>query len=452
MATLQRQVSIFDGHILDGYTRLALFALVLLLSACASLSRPDVVPASLLEEAQPLGIPGLRTYPERLSGAAQPEAQAATRDTATAPVRLDETARMTVAVSAGAPDSGTDAHFVPVSDEGPQDLLAISAGGDGGAFAAGLLTGWSEAGTRPRFAVVTGVSAGAIIAPFAFLGPRYDPVLREVTLSLRPEKLFRRRGVIAGLLGDGFSSSAPLEQLLQRYITPEVLEDIASEYRNGRDLYIMTTDLDAATPVIWSMGAIAASHVPDSLALFRKVILASVSIPTAVSPVLIDVAAGGRHFRELHVDGGVAHQVFLPAPGSCAAGCRAFIIMNTHLEMQWSATPRRTLKIGSRAVEAMMQGEARNDLEHIHAALEPLGAQMRVAYMASSFNAPHPRPFDSAYMRALFAYGVQLASSGHVWHVPQAQPSLQRQGPQQGSPAVATPDPLLLSSAEVEGQ
>jgi len=428
MATLS--VHILDGHIWDRHLRLASLALVLLLSACATLSRPDAVPASLLEEAQPLGLAGLRTYPERHSDAAQPDAQT-----------VPPTAVL------------TDASYrTSRAQDGPPDLLAISAGGDGGAFAAGLLTGWSEAGTRPRFAVVTGVSAGALIAPFAFLGPSYDPVLREVTLSLRPEKLFRQRGVIAGLLGDGFSSSAPLEQLLVRYITPEVLDDIAREYRNGRDLFVMTTDLDAATPVIWNMGAIAASHAPDSLALFRRVILASVSIPTAVSPVLIDVAAGGRHFRELHVDGGVAHQVFLPATGACADGCRAFIIMNTHLEMQWSATPRRTLKIGSRAVEAMMQAEARSDLEHIHAALEPMGAQMRVAYMESSFKAPHPRAFDSGYMRALFAYGVQLAASGHVWHVPAAQPRATQPATQPVSAAVATPYPPLLSNAEVDGQ
>lgn len=394
----------------DGLARLACLALVLVLSACVSLERPDAVPTPLLEEAQPLGIPGLRMYPERLPGAAA--------------AQLDQPMRRMASVTA--------VREPPPQEADPLDLLAISAGGDGGAFAAGLLTGWSKAGTRPRFAVVTGVSAGALVAPFAFLGPRYDPVLREIVLSLRPEKVFRQRSVIAGLLGDGFSSSAPLERLLTRYITPEVLSDIAREYRSGRDLLIMTTDLDAATPVIWNMGAIAASDAPDSLALFLKVILASVSIPTAVSPVLIDVAAGERHFRELHVDGGVSHQVFLPAPELCAQGCRAYVIMNARLETQRATTPRRILRIGWRAVETMIQAEAHNDLEHIQAALEPAGAAMQVAYMQPDFKAPHPRAFDSAYMQSLFAYGVQLASGGQAWHAVPAQappPSLQRLNP-----------------------
>lgn len=408
--------------------RLAAVLLVLVLSACAVMTRPDALPGGLRNAAEPLGIPGLRIYPDRVS--------AAGADTG---LQVPwPTARMLAAAPAGA----------------SRDLLALSSGGDGAAFAAGLLTGWSRTGTRPRFAVVTGVSAGALLAPFAFLGPRYDHVLREVTLSVGPGQLFRSRGFLAGLFGDGFSSSAPLEQLLARYVTPEVLEEIAAEYCTGRALFIMTTDLDASTSVIWNMGAIAASHAPGSLGLFRKVMLASASIPGVVSPVLIDVTAGGRHFHELHVDGGVAHQVFLyPSPDAPAAlltlgeRCRAFIVMNMELEMAWSATPRRALRIGSRAVDTMIRAEARNDVESIYTALKSAGAQFRLAYIGQDFKFPHSHDFDNAYMHELFAYGLKLVTSGHAWHLrpPQAQPPVQHSV----SPTVLTLDEPARSAAAV---
>jgi predicted acylesterase/phospholipase RssA len=306
----------------------------------------------------------------------------------------------------------------PEEADAPLDVLAISAGGDGGAFAAGILTGWSQSGTRPRFAVVTGVSAGAIIAPFAFLGASQDHVLREVIDSMGPDKLFRSRGVIAGLFSDGLASSAPLAQLLQKYVTREMLNEVAREYRGGRELLIMTTDLDAGTPVIWSMGAIAASDDPNALELFREVMLASAAVPGVVSPVLIDVAVGERHFHELHVDGGVVHQVFLPAagPGAHLRHYRAFIIMNMRLTMERTPTPRRTLRISSRAIDTMIATEARNDVEHISADLRPAGAELQLAYIDGDFRCPHPRDFDARYMHALFTHGLQLAMDGRIWH------------------------------------
>jgi len=401
---------------------LLLPALVLLLSACASVPRLDAVPSSLKAAAHPLGTPGLRVYPERVN---EPVVDAGSQ--------LDR--RLLSRVT----DTG-DA----LGSEAPRDLLAISAGGDGGAFAAGLLTGWSQAGTRPRFAVVTGVSVGALIAPFAFLGPRYDHVLHEVALSTGPDKLFRNRGLIVGLLGDGLSSSAPLEGLVARYVTREMLEQVAREYRSGRDLFIMTTDLDAGEPVIWNMGAIAASDAAGSLALFRQVMLASASVPAVVSPVLIDVAAGGQHFRELHVDGGVSHQVFLYDPGVRSPAFRvrqqprrAFIIMNMRLETESFATPRRTLRIASRAIDMMIQAEAKSDIESMSDALGPLGVELRLAHIGSDFKFPHQRDFDSSYMRELFFYGVKLAASEHAW---QAAPA-----PAQPPPPPAVPSQVVMT-------
>jgi Patatin-like phospholipase len=384
------------------------------LAACTTMTRLAAVPSELQEQARPDGVPGVRFYPQQFPNPSAHLQESALRPASTA--------------SSEIPASwDTDVRC---------DLLAISAGGDRGAFAAGLLNGWSQTGTRPRFRVVTGVSVGALIAPFAFLGPRYDHVLREVTLSAGPGRFFRRRSPISGLLGDGFASSEPLELLLTTYVTAEVLKDIANEYRHGRGLYIMTTDLDAGVPVIWNMGAIAASDSPDALPLFRQVMRASAAIPVAVSPVLINVTAAGRHFQELHVDGSVVHQVFLysysapvsaPAVRHAGPSCSAFIIMNTQFDSNWSPTPRRTLSIGERTMQTLTRVEASTDVDRLFAALQPQGIDFNLAYIDSDFQVAHPRDFDQAYMRALYDYGQRLGSRDDPWHnmPPQSQPSSQ---------------------------
>lgn len=396
-ATSNRTEDRLSGHV---HLRLFPCLMLLALAACSTMTRLAPVPSDLQDEARPDGVQGVRFYPQQFS---------------------DPSAHLQ-----GSTDAGCD-------------LLAVSAGGDRGAFAAGLLNGWSQTGTRPSFRVVTGVSAGALIAPFAFLGPRYDHVLREVTLSAGPGKFFRRRSSISGLLGDGFASSEPLELLLTTYVTAEVLQEIANEYRHGRDLYIMTTDLDAGAPVIWDMGAIAASDSPDALALFRQVMRASAAIPVVVSPVLINVTAAGRHFQELHVDGSVVHQVFLypysaplPAPTARHAGstCRAFIIMNTQFDSNWAATPRRTLGIGERTMQTLTRVEASTDVDRIFAALQRQRVDFNLAYIDSDFQVAHPRDFDPSYTRALYAYGQQLGSRDDPWHdmPPQSQPLNQSAG------------------------
>jgi predicted acylesterase/phospholipase RssA len=393
--------------------RLTLVALIALLSACATLTRLGAVPSELQDEARPDGIADVRLYP-------QPREDSAGR----------------LQVRSRSPVSGVEGE-TPVSPHTSAgcDILAISAGGDRGAFAAGLLSGWSQTGTRPRFRVVTGVSVGALIAPFAFLGPRYDHVLREVALSAGPRSFFHRRSFLSGLLGDGFASSEPLERVLAAYVTAAVLREVADEYRDGRDLYILTTDLDAGMPVIWNMGAIAASDSPDALILFRQVMRASAAVPVAVAPVLIPVTAGSRHFQELHVDGSVTHQVFLDPlllpqlrvsdMQVSAPTCRAFIVVNAQMDRSPSTTPRRTLRIGERSIQTLMQAEASNDVANIFATLQRQDIQFNLAYIDSTFQAPHPHDFDALYMRALFSYGQRLGSGAYPWQAapPGTQPS-----------------------------
>lgn len=178
----------------------------------------------------------------------------------------------------------------------PAYYLAISGGGENGAFGAGLLAGWTATGTRPTFKLVTGISTGALTAPFAFLGPTYDPELRAIYTQISPKDVLEQRWVISGLLGDAMATNQPLFHTIQRFVTPELLQAIVQEYERGRILLIATTDLDAGRPVIWDVGKIAASGRPGAVTLIQRILLASAAIPVAFPPVMIDVEADGKQY------------------------------------------------------------------------------------------------------------------------------------------------------------
>jgi predicted acylesterase/phospholipase RssA len=308
----------------------------------------------------------------------------------------------------------------------PAYLLALSGGGDAGAFGAGLLVGWSAQGTRPEFKLVTGISAGALIAPFAFLGPQYDDVLRSVSTSVGPGDFFRKRGILAGISSDGMDDSAPLARLIAKYVTADVLAAVAREYAKGRFLLIGTTDLDAERAVMWNMGAIASSNAPGALNLFRKVMLASTSIPGVVSPVMIDVDVDRKPFEEMHVDGGAITQVFLyprrmfaatrAATGTPFARERhAYVIRNGQLEPHWAETKRRTLSIGYRAISTLIQKQGVSDLDRIYLTAQQDGVDFNLAYIGPDFDYPHKKDFATDYMHRLFDYAYQLSVKGYPW-------------------------------------
>ena len=311
-------------------------------------------------------------------------------------------------------------------DEFPLNLLAVSGGSDTGAFSAGLLAGWSAHGTRPQFRVVTGISAGALVAPFAFLGPKYDDVIRHIATSIGPKDVFHPRSLFTRLASDGMADSKPLARLVASHVTPELLAAIATEYGKGRVLQIGTTDLDSGRPVTWNMGAIASSAAPGALDLFRSVMIASMSIPGAVSPVMIDVEVDGERFQEMHVDGGVLAQVFAYPSRTIeelnrATGTRfrrdrnVYVIRNGKLQPDWSETKRRTLGIGSRAISALIQSQGINDLDRIFHTAQMDGANFYLAHVGSDFNHPHEQKFDSEYMKRLFDYAYQLGGNGYPW-------------------------------------
>src|SRR3954463_3406897 len=250
------------------------------------------------------------------------------------------------------------------------NVLALSGGGSNGAYGAGLLAGWADRGGRPDFAVVTGASAGALIAPFAFLGPSYDTLLKSLFSEGIGEELLQIDGLQA-IFGAGVFKTEPLKRLIARYVDDTMLARIGDEHRKGRRLLIVTTNLDAQRTAVWDMGAIAASGVPGALNLFRDVLVASASVPGVYSPVLINVEGEGNRFNEMHVDGGVrANLLVVPEslllssvrPPSSGILPRVYILMNNKLEQDFEIVEAKTLTIVSRSFITAVKANTQNTL------------------------------------------------------------------------------------------
>jgi Patatin-like phospholipase len=306
------------------------------------------------------------------------------------------------------------------------EALSLSGGGDDGAFGAGLLVGWSESGTRPEFEIVTGISTGSMIAPMAFLGPRYDGMLKEAYTTVSSEQLVKTH-VLSALMGSsaGLADPKPLANMIARYTSQKMLEDIAAEYRKGRFLLIGTTNLDAQRPVIWDIGALANSGRPDALQLMRKIILASASVPGALPPVALKVAADGKPYDEMHVDGGVTRQVFLYPPGfepeiiDKTLGWKpmrhAFIIRNGKVSPEFAVTKAKLLPITSRSISTLIKTQGVGDLYQIYLTTERDHVGYNLAYIPADFSMQSKSAFDKAYMNALFKLGYSLGHAGYKW-------------------------------------
>jgi predicted patatin/cPLA2 family phospholipase len=319
-------------------------------------------------------------------------------------------------------------------------VLALSGGGADGAFGAGLLAGWSARGTRPQFTLVTGASAGALIAPFAFLGPAYDDTLRSVFATGEMANLLQPEGLAGLFVGTGLFKSKPLRDLIARHVDAPMLAAIAREYQAGRRLYVVTTNLDAQRTTIWDMGKIAASGDPGALDLFRNVLTASASIPGVFSPVLIDVEANGRRFAEMHVDGGVTTNVLILPEAILMSGTpvfppdarpKVYVVMNSHLAPDFEVVKASTLQTVIRSFETSVRANTRNTLLASYQFAKGRNWDFNLASIDSNYPKSDTIGFDLAYMQQLFDYGYQRARAGILWQSTPAQlklpsPSLPR--------------------------
>ncbi|MDZ4735136.1 MAG: patatin-like phospholipase family protein [Rhodospirillaceae bacterium] len=370
--------------------------LVLAIAGCASPERSAPVPTADVVNAMPLGIENARFYP----GEQHDEILAEFR-------RAADRQRQALGL-------GPDAMLPPAQ------LLAISGGGDNGAFGSGVLVGWTAAGNRPEFELVTGVSTGAILSPFAFLGPTYDTQLRDVYTTVNADDLYIERGFIDAIYNDALSDTTPLWELISKYVDEAMMQAIAAEYEKGRLLLIASTNLDAQRPTIWNVGAIAASGHPEAIDLVRKVLRASSAVPGVFQPVLIDVEVNGTKYQELHVDGGAIAQIFLYPPNLnpediAHENRTAYLILNAREDSTWTDVDVRTLSIAGQAISTMIHYSGVNDVMRIYYMSKEEGIDFNLAYIGHDFATVEDGDFDQAYMQALYDYSYQQALNGYPW-------------------------------------
>ena len=369
---------------------------MLVLCGCAA-ERLAAVPEQSTNQARVVGVSNARFYVDREG--LVPLAREA--------IAANERERAALGLAANAP--------LP-----PANFLALSGGGDNGAFGAGLLTGWSAKGSRPTFKIVTGISTGALSAPFAFLGPAYDPMLRDMYTQISAADVMSRPSALSAITGESAADSSPLMHMITRYLTDDVIAGIAEQYRKGRLLLVASTNLDAGRAVIWNIGAIAASGDPNARTMIARILLASASIPAAFPPVLFNVEVGGKTYQEMHVDGGAITQAFLYPPG-LTAGTRlkrrytAYIVRNGRLTVPWEQVHRETLAIAGRAVSTLIAANGFDDLYRMYATTRRDGVGFNLAYIRDDFTVPYKGPFDPGYMNALFDYGYAQGRAGYRW-------------------------------------
>lgn len=327
----------------------------------------------------------------------------------------------------------------------PRNVLVLSSGAMNGAFPAGLLKGWTESGTRPHFDVVTGISTGALIAPFAFLGPEYDAELERAYTSLKADQIYRLRFLLALPWSDALADSEPLRLRIKKEVTNEMLDRIAHEHRRGRRLYVGTTNLDTLQLVEWDMGAIAAGDDPQKLELFHEVLLASCAVPGFLPPIPINVNIDGKRYSELHADGNVSASLFVPSqmmPGadrcdveqpyqqtgleagmetqqqaSQQAGLtNVYVIVAGKLIPERATVQRRLFHVSDVSLKGLIQSQMESDLQRVYLMTRLTGMQFHLAAIPQDLPTnSNSMSFDNHTMRQVFDAGRKFGEQDGPW-------------------------------------
>lgn len=311
---------------------------------------------------------------------------------------------------------------IKAMSDGSVDILALSGGGAGGAYGAGILVGLTNADQRPVFEIVTGVSTGALIAPFAFLGPDWDGKLTEAYRGEATDKLLVSRG-LGILFGSSVFEGEPLLALVARFVTDDLIDAVAKEAETGRILLVATTNLDREETVIWNMGAIAQKGGYRARELFRAVLVASASVPGVFPPVMIDVEKDGKKFQEMHVDGGASTPFFiapdiamiLGEPPENLRGAHIYVIVNGPVASAPRTTLNNPVDVASRSFTTVMNHMTRTAL--VQTSIFAERGDMTFAFTAipSEVVFAGPLAFDQLSMRETFDYGMRCATRGLAW-------------------------------------
>lgn len=315
--------------------------------------------------------------------------------------------------------------WLPIPRHKEINYLVLSGGGAGGAFSVGALKAWSDKGQRPEFDMVSGVSTGALIAPYAFLGSAYDETLVDLYTSGVARELVDLKFLPKGLLGPSLLRQEPLRTMVERYLTRDTMERIAAEHRKGRRLLVLTSNLDSQRAVIWNMGAIADSNRPDALKLFQDIIIASASIPGLYPAVLIKARADGRMFEEMHSDGGSATQILTIPEGWIANAeedewpkgpkYNMYILVNNALMPEFALTTNNTFIVMARASSFLIKAQTRSALLATYAYAQKTGIRFHMASIDVPVSYDMTDPFNTNYMRAVYNLGYAQMANGSLW-------------------------------------
>jgi predicted acylesterase/phospholipase RssA len=316
--------------------------------------------------------------------------------------------------------SSVDEDGAPLNDPPPvrqvgkrHDVLLLSGGGSVGAFGAGVLVGWSQAGTRPEFDVVTGISTGGLMATLAFLGPSQDAQLSRTYTQITNADVMKRRGIIGFAKNASVYDSGPLERMISEIVTEQLLDDVAIQHRKGRRLYVGTTNLDEGVASVWDMGRIAASNSPNRVQLYRKVLAASAAIPGVFSPVYISQSSGPP---TMHVDGSVKRAMLFRSYMIDPRGTdeHVWAIVNGRVSYGNPAPVKGTnsASIVGRSISEMLRTITYRSIQQIYTMAHNAKADFKIAYLPDDVSEPSPIEFDPVAMQALFAAGRSLGASG----------------------------------------
>jgi hypothetical protein len=310
------------------------------------------------------------------------------------------------------------------------NYLVISGGGANGAYGAGVLKAWTELGTRPEFTIVTGISTGALTAPFAFLGSEYDAKLEELYTTLDTTQLINTRGFFAILGADSVVDTTPLSSVLEEVVDEEMIAALAREHEKGRILTVGTTNMDAGRPVVWNLTRVAASGHPEASKLIREVLLASASIPGAFPPVYIEVeASDGQKYDEMHGDGGVTSQMYFYPAGvdwnqveellGVKGAPTIHLMRNAYIHPQYEVIDPRLLPIAGRTINSLIRTQGIGDFFRIWTLAKRDGLELEVTWIPDNVHTElgvePTEAFDPKYMKALFEFGYRQTLNGETW-------------------------------------
>jgi predicted acylesterase/phospholipase RssA len=376
----------------------------LALSGCAHVRY--AVPENLVGKAVVVGMPDIRYYTDK----------------------PDSFFMMRQSLADSFKDEGKSDYLVDGVKTYP--VLIVGGGVSNSAYGIGLLNGWSKEGSRPVFKIVTGYSSGSIIAVATFSGKGYEDRLADLFTSISTKDVVRQKSVFGILFGDSLDSSALFAKKIDDIVDESLMAKIAQEHKKGRRLYVGTTDLDAQEFVIWDMGALASKGGPDSIKMFRKIILASCSFPAMLPPVYFKVEAGGRSYDEMHADGGVIGGIFYIYQLMEGAGLtiqsfginprefrtRLYVLNCCYMSPHSKQVEDNLTAITSRLIETNGASKMSGDTFRIYAFAKEKGWDYNLAYIPEDFKPNQKEMFDKQEMQRLFKRGYDDAVKGYKWH------------------------------------